>query len=281
MKHLLLTTIAAVLLVGCGESQKARQWSEADHALFKAVYEESIQATEEAIANGANVNAQNKIGMTPLHGAYTKEIAELLIAKGADVNAKSDDGKTPLDMTNGREAVTETADLLRKHGGKTGFPQQSFSDVNRSLKYVDLPVDNYDPNKSWGLSEEEKASEEAAQIAQAKQTTAKASDISLFDAAAEGNIEAVKKHLAAGTALQHENNVGWTSPLHQAAGRGHKEIVELLIAAGADVNTKGYKGSTPLDDAIGTPRRVLHPETADLLRKHGGKTGEELKAEGK
>jgi hypothetical protein len=24
-----------------------------------------------------------------------------------------------------------------------------------------------------------------------------------------------------------------------------------------------------------------HPKTADLLRKHGGKTGEELKAEGK
>jgi len=24
-----------------------------------------------------------------------------------------------------------------------------------------------------------------------------------------------------------------------------------------------------------------HPETVDLLRKHGGKTGEELKAEGK
>jgi len=24
-----------------------------------------------------------------------------------------------------------------------------------------------------------------------------------------------------------------------------------------------------------------HPEIADLLRKHGGKTGEELKAEGK
>jgi len=26
---------------------------------------------------------------------------------------------------------------------------------------------------------------------------------------------------------------------------------------------------------------LKHPETADLLRKHGGKTGEELKAEGK
>jgi len=34
-----------------------------------------------------------------------------------------------------------------------------------------------------------------------------------------------------------------------------------------------YQGQTPLDKAGW--------ETADLLRKHGGKTGEELKAEGK
>jgi len=33
---------------------------------------------------------------------------------------------------------------------------------------------------------------------------------------------------------------------------------------------------TPLDYT-----KQKHPETADLLRKHGGKTGEELKAEGK
>ena len=52
---------------------------------------------------------------TPLHLAAIKETAELLIAKGTDVNAKIDDGKTPLDSADG-----ETADLLRKHGGKTG-----------------------------------------------------------------------------------------------------------------------------------------------------------------
>jgi ankyrin repeat protein len=34
---------------------------------------------------------------------------------------------------------------------------------------------------------------------------------------------------------------------------------------------------TPLDWAI----IRNHTETADLIRKHGGKTGEELKAEGK
>ena len=54
---------------------------------------------------------------------------------------------------------------------------------------------------------------------------------------------------------------------------GHKETVELLIAKGADVNAKNVDGRTPLDWTGG--------ETADLLRKHGGKTGEELKAEGK
>ncbi len=53
------------------------------------------------------------------------------------------------------------------------------------------------------------------------------------------------------------------------------EIVELLIANGADVNAKNNGGKTPLDWA------AWKKETANLLRKHGGKTGKELKAEGK
>jgi ankyrin repeat protein len=58
---------------------------------------------------------------------------------------------------------------------------------------------------------------------------------------------------------------------------GHKEVVELLIAKGADVNAQSDGGNTPLDWAI----KQKQTEIADLLRKHGGKTGEELKAEGK
>ena len=58
---------------------------------------------------------------------------------------------------------------------------------------------------------------------------------------------------------------------------GNKEVAELLIAKGADVNAKDDGGGTPLDLAI----KRNHTETADLLRKHGGKTAEELKAEGK
>jgi len=45
----------------------------------------------------------------------------------------------------------------------------------------------------------------------------------------------------------------------------------------AEVNANTKSGFTPLDMTI----KREHPKTADLLRKHGGKTGEELKAEAK
>ena len=62
---------------------------------------------------------------------------------------------------------------------------------------------------------------------------------------------------------------------------GHKEVVELLIAKGANVNARGFLGITPLDRAIGYKPTETHPELADLLRKHGGKTKKELEAAGK
>ena len=65
--------------------------------------------------------------------------------------------------------------------------------------------------------------------------------------------------------------------MHNAAWKGHVEIAKLLIVKNADVNAKDVEGQTPLDWA----EEEKHKEIADLLRKHGGKTGEELKAEGK
>ena len=105
--------------------------------------------------------------------------------------------------------------------------------------------------------------------------TVKAPDISIQEAAEDGNIKVVKQHLAAGVDVN-VNRFGIT-PLHHAARWGHKKMVELLIEKGADVNAKEDDGDTPLDLAISRNRT----ETADLLRKHGGKTGEELKAEEK
>ena len=137
---------------------------------------------------------------------------------------------------------------------------------------------------------------------------AKAPDIPLWEAAMNGNIEVVKQHLAAGADVNIKDDNWGATPLHFAARNGHKDvaellvvkgaamsikdgdgrtplhmvadighngIAELLIAKGADVNAKDKKDYTPLDGAKNKP------ETAGLLRKHGGKTGAELKTEGK
>ena len=65
----------------------------------------------------------------------------------------------------------------------------------------------------------------------------------------------------------------------------HLEVAEILIAKGADVNAKDGDSKTPLDrvmvsiDASPYPRVSGLIEVPNLLRKHGGKRGEELKAE--
>ena len=93
MKLLLLTTIAAVLVVGCGEAVK-------DVSIHDAAYFGNIEVVKRHLAAGVDVNLKTPTGLTSLHSAAfgdEKEAAELLITKGADVNAKNIKGETPLD----------------------------------------------------------------------------------------------------------------------------------------------------------------------------------------
>ena len=60
-----------------------------------------------------------------------------------------------------------------------------------------------------------------------------------------------------------------------AADNGDLAGVQGELDKGADVNATDVDGETPLD------KFKSRPELANLLRKHGGKTGYELKAEGK
>ena len=138
---------------------------------------------------------------------------------------------------------------------------------------------------------ETKPVEPVAEASTPEPPTVKSPDISIHRAADEGNLEAVKQHLAAGTDVDAKNEYGET-PLYWAA-QGHKEIAELLIAKGVDVNANFFDSGTPLDAGelfyhqqkavVGLPVQLRRPfkEIIDLLRKHGAKTAEELKAEGK
>jgi len=101
----------------------------------------------------------------------------------------------------------------------------------------------------------------------------------LHHAAFKGQKEVAELLIDKGADVNAKDKNGGT-PLHIASSRGQKEIAELLIASNAEVNAMilfgSYKGITPLDFAT----KFNRTEIADLLRKHGGKTGEELKAAG-
>ena len=93
-------------------------------------------------------------------------------------------------------------------------------------------------------------------------------------AANRRNKEIIVLLIAEGADVNAKTTVGGYTPLHEVRA---KEIAALLIDNGADVNAIDVYGDTPLDYTI----EVKRNEAADYLRKHGGKTGRELKAEGK
>ena len=241
MKHLLLTTIAAVVLVGCGESQPEPPTAkEPNISILEAVTAGNITVVKQYLADKTlheGIEFWKILNVAVIEGH--KEIAELVISEGANVEIGIPEN--PLNLA-ALEGHKEIAELLISKG----------ADVNA------MDINGRTP---------------------------------LIEAINGNQIELIKLLIAKGADM----NPKYHTPLHHAAMCGHKEVVELLIAAGADVNRLFFEpfklqgelndGQTPLDWAIKGKHtkntNLVHDETIALLRKHGGKTAEELKAQGK
>ena len=96
----------------------------------------------------------------------------------------------------------------------------------------------------------------------------------LHRAAERGELELVKKLIAAGVDKNVTAGRWRDTPLHRAAIYHHKEVVIFLINSEVDLNIMDAYGSTVLDDAIGWDDKVI----IELLRSRGAKTREELES---
>ncbi len=225
MKYLLLTTIAAVVLVGCSDPTILLPGG--GKSIYRAASEGKTEDVKQYLASGMDVNAKDRDGNTSLIYAKTKEMVELLVTSVADVNVRDRIGRISLHKASGW-GWGKIVELLITNG----------ADIN-----------------------------------------AKRSDgaIPLHYAVYYDRMENVEILLSKGADLNaKDGDQNSATPLHEAAWRGRKEIVDLLISKSADVNDKDNKGQTPLDLAVQHKRT----NNIDLLRKHGGKTGKELKAHG-
>ncbi|MDK9724873.1 MAG: ankyrin repeat domain-containing protein [Sterolibacteriaceae bacterium MAG5] len=122
-----LLTAAVLVLAGCGKGDEGEppanpategafvrplgEISALDAKLFEAAGKGDTDAVEEAIEEGADLNAVDKLKRTPLFGAafYNRVgTVRLLAERGADVNAKDFSGFAPLHAAvaaGSREAV--------------------------------------------------------------------------------------------------------------------------------------------------------------------------------
>jgi ankyrin repeat protein len=279
MKYILIT-IAAVLLVGCGESKispktiktkpetsrvkapkESISWiiKDLNSGLSQKTSSEVIELINQHLAAGTPVDKVTDMeGHTPLICAMcisfekSIDVIKLLITSGANIHKRTSSGVSPIHLA-AEENSIEIIKILIDKG----------ADINlESLGDNYLPLDY--------------ASDEKVKSFIIENGGKSGAELSINTAASLGNTEAVKNHLSTGVDVNAQDDNGLT-PLFNAAYMEHGEIVELLIGKGANVNAKSKHGDTALDWATGFDT----PQIADLLRKHGGKKGEELKAEGK
>ena len=104
----------------------------------------------------------------------------------------------------------------------------------------------------------------SASEAEPATTATSAPDVSIFDAAGNGNVDAIKQHIAAGTDIDQKKPGTGNTPLNIACSMGQTEVAKALIEAGAAIEAKGNEQTTPLFNAA----FLCHTKAVQLLLEH-------------
>lgn len=90
-------------------------------------------------------------------------------------------------------------------------------------------------------------------------------DLDILTAVETGDLEDVRRLLAADPSVVHARSLLGDQPLHLAAFQDQQEVVEMLLGHGADINARGQRGWTPLHHAASS----CSLDTAYVLIRRG------------
>ncbi len=233
--------------------------------LFYAAAYGSLDAMRLLVAAGAEVNAANALGATPLLVSMAEpEKVRFLIDHGADVNARSKMGRTPLWIAAATDGASGTVKLLLDRGANPAVRDEMQSTpLLAATAAGDTASIRLLLDRSAGVNDRDAAG-----------------FTPLMYAAMNGNRKAVEWLLARGADVNavsaREVNprvkngavaTGLFTPLLLAAATGGPEVVQKLLEAGADIDAQDVRGLTPLMLAIATDHADIR--TIRLLLKRG------------
>ena len=215
--------------------------------LFNAVMAKDIQRVQALLAQGANVNAQDVAGTTPLMEAsrwHHPDVVRLLIERGANIHARDMGGSTEL-MVASIYGSFESVKLLVESGAEIN------SQDNNGLTALD--VAKTDEITAYLKSKGAKNVSELAPLP--------GEDIvsQLSKAIMVNNIQKVRTILDQGIDVNAKMDVGGTI-FEYACFTGHLEIVKLLIAKGGNIHS---------GDALISAADMDHLDVVKLLVEKG------------
>ena len=228
---------------------------------------------QQLIEQGVDVNAHDWKGDTPLHyvGASV-ETAQLLIERGANVNAPNNDGITPLHNIFGEKSLAVMALLIERGADVNAATPEGITPLHFAYNF---PMgDGAALLISEGADVNARTTENVTPLYSALSFSEVVAQ--LLKAGADPNIQnregaaihavdispdVLQLLLAAGVDVNVRNSLGQTA-LHKQ--RFSFEIVPLLLAADADVNAQDSQGRTPLFDVNLQVAQQLLAAGADL-----------------
>ena len=282
--------------------------------LFAAVQTENTHIAKVLIENGANMNVRGNVGRSLLHIAVNKgkaDMVEMLLKKGADVNACDSYGSTPI--TSALTTSQEIVGILKKAGAK-GVERFATDEADEILKAVadgnmdevKLLIDNdikqvdsrghinylliqgktaknYISGNATPLllaaicdrtdiakylMDKGAKVDRRSQVTYAMTDKENSENFSAFDwtpliaAVSAGNSDMTKLLLSGKAKIDATNSKG-LSPLLIAIRDKNIILVETLLSAGADYNARDSSGSSVMEQA----NRSGDQQIIDLLRK--------------